>query len=56
MYIEDLVNVEIYSAGKSYEKIKDIPGSVYIVTRDDIKKYDYTTVTDIIENIAVILL
>lgn len=51
MSLEELMNIEIYSAGKSYEKIKDIPASVYIVTRDDIKKHGYTTLTDIIKNI-----
>lgn len=45
------MNVEITTAGKTREKVKDIPASVYIVTRSDIEKFGYTTLTDIIENI-----
>jgi outer membrane receptor protein involved in Fe transport len=51
MPLEELMNIEIYSAGKAYEKIKNIPASVYIVTRSDIEKYGYTTLTDIVSNI-----
>lgn len=48
--LEDLMNVEIITAGKTSEKIKDIPASVILVTRADIEKYGYTTLTDVLEN------
>ena len=51
MSLIDLVNYEVYTAGKSHEKIKDIPASVYIVTRNEIETYGYQTLTDLIENI-----
>jgi len=46
----DLMNVEIYTAGKKSEKIKDTPASVVLVTRSDIEQYGYTTLTDVLEN------
>ena len=39
MTIEELMNVKISTAGKKPEKVNDIPASVVIITRDDIKKY-----------------
>ncbi|MDX2463088.1 MAG: TonB-dependent receptor [Porticoccus sp.] len=48
--LEDLMNIEIYAAGKTSEKIKDIPASVILITRSDIEKYGYTTLTDVLEN------
>ena len=51
MSLDELLNIEIESAGKIPEKIKDIPASVVIVSRTDIKKYGYTTLTDILENV-----
>ena len=51
MSLEELMNVEIMTAGKAPESIKDIPASVYIVTRKDIQKYGYQTLSDIISHI-----
>ncbi|MCP4344674.1 MAG: TonB-dependent receptor [Desulfobacterales bacterium] len=47
----DLLNLELTTAGKKAEKVSDIPASVVIVTREDIKIYGYSTVRDILENI-----
>jgi len=44
------MNVEIHTAGKTTEKIKDTPASVVLVTRSDIEQYGYTTLTDVLEN------
>jgi outer membrane receptor protein involved in Fe transport len=49
--LEDLLNVEITTAGKQAEKIGEVPASVVVVTRDDIEKYGYQSVTEILENI-----
>lgn len=49
--LDELVKVKITTAGKTEERIKDIPASVHIVTRADIEKHGYTTLTDIIKNI-----
>ncbi|MBL1277818.1 MAG: TonB-dependent receptor [Ectothiorhodospiraceae bacterium] len=48
--LDELINVEIVTAGKMPEKIKDIPASVVLISRTDIEKYGYTTLTDILEN------
>ncbi|MCP4344671.1 MAG: Plug domain-containing protein [Desulfobacterales bacterium] len=47
----DLLNLELTTAGKKAEKISDIPASVVVVTREDIKKYGYQTLTEILEHI-----
>lgn len=49
--LEKLMNVEITTAGKTHERIKDVPASVAIVTRKEIERYGYTTLTDILENV-----
>lgn len=49
--LSELMNVEITTAGKTREKVKNIPASVVIVTRKDIERYGYITLTDILENV-----
>jgi outer membrane cobalamin receptor len=49
--LEDLLNVEITTAGKQAEKISEIPASIVLVTRDDIEKYGYQSLSEILENI-----
>jgi len=49
--IEELMDVEIFSASKQNEKIKDIPASIIVVTRKDIERYGYNTLTDVIRNV-----
>jgi outer membrane receptor protein involved in Fe transport len=49
--IEDLLNMQISVAGKKAEKIKDIPASVVVITREDIKKYGFQTLHEILENV-----
>ncbi|RDH80697.1 MAG: hypothetical protein DIZ80_16860 [endosymbiont of Galathealinum brachiosum] len=49
--LTDLVNLEIYSANKTHETIKESPASIYIVNRADIERYGYNTLTDILENV-----
>ncbi|MFV2055859.1 MAG: TonB-dependent receptor plug domain-containing protein [Thiohalomonadales bacterium] len=50
MSLEDLMDVEIFTAGKSTEVVKKVPASVLLINREDIEKYGYTTLTDILEN------
>jgi outer membrane receptor protein involved in Fe transport len=49
--LEDLLDVEISTAGKKAERIGDIPASVVLVTRHDIETYGYQTLAEILENI-----
>ncbi|MGD2021012.1 MAG: TonB-dependent receptor, partial [Thiohalocapsa sp.] len=47
---EDLLQVEIRSAGKRAEEIRDIPASVTIVTRNDIARYGWQTLEQVLAN------
>ncbi len=51
MALEDLLNVEITTAGKQAEKIGEIPASVVVVTREDIEKYGYQSLVEVLDNI-----
>lgn len=51
MALEDLLNVEITTAGKKAEKISEIPASIVLVTREDIEKYGYQTLAEVLESI-----
>lgn len=51
MDLEQLLNVTVSTAGKQTEKVTDIPASVVLVTRNDIKTAGYTSLSQILENI-----
>lgn len=44
--IEELLNVEVYSASKFLQKTSEAPASVTIITAADIKSYGYRTLAD----------
>jgi outer membrane cobalamin receptor len=48
---EELMQVEIRSAGKREERIRDIPASVTIITRDDIARYGWRTLEELLSNV-----
>lgn len=52
--IEQLMNIKVatvYSASKYWQKVTDAPSSVSIVTSDDIEKYGYRTLADILHSV-----
>lgn len=49
--IEELLNVEVYSASKFLQKTTEAPASVSIVTATDIKTYGYRTLADILRSL-----
>ncbi len=49
--LEELMNMEITTAGKKAEKISDIPASVVVVTREDIEKFGYIDLYEILSNV-----
>lgn len=49
--LEELLDVEITTAGKQAEKIGEIPASVVLVTREDIETYGYQSLTEVLQNI-----
>jgi outer membrane cobalamin receptor len=51
MSFEDLMKVKITTAGKRAEEIKEIPASIVIITRDDIEKYGYKNLKEILSSI-----
>lgn len=51
MEIEDLMEIEITTAGKKPEMLSEIPASVIVITRADIEKYGYKSLIEIFEHI-----
>lgn len=49
--IEQLLNVDVYSASKFVQKTTEAPASVSIVTAADIKHYGYRTLADILGSV-----
>ena len=48
---EDLLQLEIRSAGKREEQIREIPASITIVTRDEIERYGWQTLEALLRNV-----
>jgi outer membrane receptor for ferrienterochelin and colicins len=51
MSLEELMDVRITTAGKTSQRIGDIPASVVLITREDIETYGYRTLTEILQNV-----
>ncbi|MFH1700656.1 MAG: TonB-dependent receptor plug domain-containing protein [Candidatus Zixiibacteriota bacterium] len=51
--LDELMNVEavITTAGKQAEKVKDIPASVVIITRNEIENFGYKTIQEILQSV-----
>ena len=49
--LEELRGLEITTANKTPVAVKDIPASVTVITRKEIERYGYITLSDIIRNI-----
>ncbi len=49
--LEELMNITIYSASKHEQKATEAPSSVSVVTADEIKKYGYRTLADILRSL-----
>lgn len=51
MDLHELLGMEMVTAGLRKERIGEIPASVVLVTREDIARYGYTSLEEILENI-----
>jgi iron complex outermembrane receptor protein len=51
MSLESLMNVSVYSASKYEQKATEAPSSVSVVTADEIRKYGYRTLADILKSL-----
>ena len=49
--LEQLLNLEVYSASKFVQKVSEAPSAVSIITAADIKAYGYRTLADILKSI-----
>jgi iron complex outermembrane receptor protein len=49
--LEELMNIEVYSASKFSQKTTEAPASVTIITAADIKTYGYRTLADILKSV-----
>ncbi|MBK8814747.1 MAG: TonB-dependent receptor [Methylococcaceae bacterium] len=49
--IENLLNMEVYSASKFTQKKSDAPTAVTVITSQDIKDYGYRTLSDIVQSV-----
>ena len=49
--LEELMNIEVFSASKSVQKITDAPATVYVVTHEQIDQRGYSSLLDLFEDI-----
>jgi outer membrane receptor for ferrienterochelin and colicins len=49
--LEDLGQIQVYSASKHMQKASDAPSSVSVITADEIQKYGYRTLADILQSV-----
>ena len=49
--LEELMNIEVYGASQHMQKVIEAPASVTIITADEIKKYGYRTLADILQSV-----
>ena len=49
--LEELSNIQVYSASKHMQSASDAPASVTVITADEIQKYGYRTLADILESV-----
>ena len=49
--LEELANITVYTASRHTEKVTDAPSSVTVITRDEIQKYGYRTLADILRSV-----
>jgi outer membrane receptor for ferrienterochelin and colicins len=49
--LEELTNIQVYSASKHLQNASDAPSSVTVVTAAEIQKYGYRTLADILQSV-----
>jgi iron complex outermembrane receptor protein len=51
MSLENLMNIEVYSASKYLQSSAEAPASVTIITSDDIRKYGFQSLAEILQSV-----
>src|SRR5271154_363306 len=46
--IEDLMNVDVTSAGKKEQKLSQVPGALFVITTEDIRRSGTTNIPDLL--------
>ncbi len=49
--LEDLMNIKVYSASRYDQRLAEAPATVTIVTRDEIQRYGYRTLAEILRSV-----
>jgi iron complex outermembrane receptor protein len=49
--LEELMNISVYGASKYEQKLLEAPASVTVINKDEIKKYGYRTLADILRSV-----
>jgi outer membrane receptor for ferrienterochelin and colicins len=49
--LDELANITVYAASRHTQKVTDAPSSVTVITRDEIQKYGYRTLADILRSV-----
>ena len=49
--LEELSNIQVYSASKHMQRASDAPSSVTVITSDEIQRYGYRSLADILESV-----
>src|ERR1700727_3496337 len=49
--LEELSNIQVYSASKHMQRASDAPSSVTVITSDEIQRYGYRSLADILERV-----
>jgi len=49
--LEELADVEVYSASKHLQRTSEAPSSVTVITRDEIQEYGYRTLAEILNSV-----
>ena len=50
--LEDLGKIQVYSASRHLQEVKQAPSAVTIITADEIRKYGYRTLADILRSVS----
>ncbi|HEU5334863.1 MAG TPA: TonB-dependent receptor plug domain-containing protein, partial [Terriglobales bacterium] len=54
MSLEDLMKVEVesvYAASRHQQKVNEAPASITVITSDDIQKYGYRTLAEVLRSV-----
>ncbi|MGC1169597.1 MAG: TonB-dependent receptor plug domain-containing protein, partial [Candidatus Acidiferrales bacterium] len=51
MSLEQLGQITVYSASKHEQAVDDAPSSVSVITADELQRYGYRTLADILETV-----